>query len=185
MNKMSGSQERVRQDPKFPTLRSTKNKKSTKQKLFCLGLILLAGQLFLMSEPSMDSENPFSSLLTETERSASPLLRRSTRNRSSPYSTPKMTGVLRTPVGSAQPPSTSNATPGSQSKGKTPGTELPNQTPSDPPPNPMDELKQLMFGLTQKMTKIEGDEGRIVKKMDKMKNELSTRVAAVESEVGT
>lgn len=48
----------------------------------------------------------------------------------------------------------------------------------------MEELKQLMIGLTQKVTKIEGAEGRIVKKMDKMKTELSNRVLPVESEVG-
>ena len=48
----------------------------------------------------------------------------------------------------------------------------------------MDELKQLMIGLTQKVTKIEGAEGRIVKKNDKMKNELSNRVSAIETKVG-
>ena len=68
---------------------------------------LAYSHLFPMSERNTEmAENPFTSLLTETECSASPALRRSTRARSLPYATTRnlhtMTGVLRTPVGASQ-----------------------------------------------------------------------------------
>ena len=52
-------------------------------------------------------------------------------------------------------------------------------------PDPLEEMKQLMLGLTKKVSKIEGAEGMIIKKMDKMKHELSNRVSAVEGEIGS
>lgn len=129
-----------------------------------------------MSETSQVEENPFTSLLTDTERSASPALRRSTRTRSSPYSIPRpsMTGIPRTPTAQA----------GSNTDPRPPTSQnTPQQPEQHEQPSPLDELKQLMIGLTQKVSKIEGAEGIIVKRMDKMKSELSNRVQAVELEV--
>ena len=89
--------------------------------------------------------NPFES---ETESSASPALRISTRARSSPYSANRpirsMTGIPCTPTA----PAAAAATPQ--------GTH--SQEPPSEQPMPMDELQQLMLGLTQKITKMEGAE---------------------------
>ena len=148
--------------------------KSASLRVILLATTFLAWQFFHMSETG--ESNPFKSLLSETESSASPVLRRSTRARSSPYSTARpiksMTGIPRTPTA---PPAAAAAPQPAHSQ----------ETPSNQPQaTPLDELKQLMLGLTQKISKIEGAEGRIVKKMDKMKHELSSRVSAVEAEVG-